>query len=80
MDNVKDDRFYLEKIVADLKFVIDHTQGMTQAEMTENDLLIDSVIFRAGGGKRCQTVRCVPSGASRDPVGRHPRHAQPHRT
>ena len=46
MDNVKGDSFYLEKIVADLKFVIDHTKGMTQTEMEENDLLIDSVMFR----------------------------------
>ena len=46
MDNVKGDGFYLDKIVADLKFVIDHTKGMTQTEMEENDLLIDSVMFR----------------------------------
>ena len=46
MDNVKDDSYFLEKITSDLKFVIDHTQGMTQEEMTENDLLIDSVMFR----------------------------------
>ena len=45
MDNVKDDRYFLEKITSDLKFVIDHTHGMTQKEMTENDLLIDSVMF-----------------------------------
>ncbi len=36
----------MEKIVADLKFIIDHMQGMTQAEKQENDLLIDSVMFR----------------------------------
>lgn len=46
MDNVKNDWFYLEKIIADLKFIVDHTQGMTQEEMQENDLLIDSVMFR----------------------------------
>lgn len=46
MDNVKDDYYFLEKITTDLKFVIDHTQGMTQEEMTENDLLIDSIMFR----------------------------------
>lgn len=46
MDNVKDDRYYLEKIVSDLKFVIDHTRGLTQEEMGENDLLIDSIMFR----------------------------------
>lgn len=46
MDNIKGDRFYQEKIVADQKFVINHTQGMTQAEIEDNELLIDSVMFR----------------------------------
>ena len=46
MDNEKNDRFYLEKIIADLKFVIEHTQGITRKEMEENDLLIDSIMFR----------------------------------
>ena len=46
MDNIKDDRFYLEKVVTDLKFILDHTQGMTLAEMEENELLIDSIMFR----------------------------------
>ena len=89
MDNVKDDRYFLEKITSDLKFVIDHTQGMPQEEMTENDLLIDSVMFRivqvAENGaklsntKRREAVRHVPHGASRYPLGSHPRDAQPHR-
>ena len=62
MDNVKDDRYFLEKITSDLKFVIDHTQGMTQEEMTENDLLIDSVMFRIvqvaeNGAKLSNTFR-----------------------
>ena len=46
MDNVKDDRYYLKKIIADLEFMIDHTQGKTQAEIEANPLLIDSVHFR----------------------------------
>ena len=46
MYNIKDDSFYLEKVVTDLKFILDHTQGMTQAEMEENELLIDSIMFR----------------------------------
>ena len=62
MDNVKDDRYFLEKITSDLKFVIDHTQGLTQEEMTENDLLIDSVMFRIvqvaeNGAKLSDTFR-----------------------
>ena len=64
MDNVKDDHYFLEKITSDLKFVIDHTQGMTQEEMTENDLLIDSVMFRIvqvaeNGAKLSETFRAA---------------------
>lgn len=67
MDNVKDDGFYLEKITADLKFVIDHTQGMTPAEMEENDLLIDSVMFRIvqvaeNGAKLSEAFRSAHPG------------------
>ena len=46
VDNVKNDKYYLDKIVADLKFIIDHTKGKKQAEIEENDLLIDSIMFR----------------------------------
>lgn|GEM_PF-5760409 len=33
MDNVKDDKYYLKKIIADLEFMIDHTQGKTQEDI-----------------------------------------------
>lgn len=46
MDNKKDDRYYLEKIIADLKFVIDHTAGKTKAEVESDELLVDSILFR----------------------------------
>ncbi len=46
MDNTKDDRYYIEKILADLKFLIDHTAGKTKEEIEQDELLIDSVMFR----------------------------------
>ena len=46
MDNIKDDRYYVEKIKADLKFVIDHTAGKTKKEIESDELLIDSIMFR----------------------------------
>lgn len=46
MDNTKDDRYYVEKIKADLEFVIAHTEGKTKEEIESNDLLIDSIMFR----------------------------------
>lgn len=46
MDNIKNDKYYLNKIITDLKFVIDQTQGKSQIEIEENPLLIDSIMFR----------------------------------
>ena len=46
MDNVKDDRYYLGKIVDDLKFVSDHTEGKTREEIENDEVLIDSILFR----------------------------------
>lgn len=36
MDNVKDDAYYLKKIVNDLKFIIDHTHNITVDEIKKN--------------------------------------------
>lgn len=46
MDNIKNNQYYIDKILADLKFVIDHTQGKTQQEIEADDLLVDSIMFR----------------------------------
>ena len=42
----KDDMYYVNKIIDDLKFVIDHTKNMTIEEIKENELLVDSIMFR----------------------------------
>ena len=42
----KDDMYYVEKIIDDLKFVIDHTKGLTTEEIKQNELLVDSIMFR----------------------------------
>ena len=46
MDNVKNNQYYVDKILADLKFVIDQTHGKTQQEIEVDDLLVDSIMFR----------------------------------
>ncbi len=46
MDNLKNDRYYLGKILTDLSFILAHTEGITKEEFTENEILIDSVLFR----------------------------------
>lgn len=46
MDNKKDNSYYLKKIVTDLTFILEHTQGLTQKELEDNEILVDSVMFR----------------------------------
>ena len=46
MDNTKNNQYYVYKILTDLKFVIDHTQGKTQQQIEGDDLLVDSIMFR----------------------------------
>lgn len=46
MDNKKDNVYYIKKIVADLNFVIAHTENITEEQLGENEILLDSVLFR----------------------------------
>ena len=46
MDNAKDDRYYLSKIIDNASFVIEHTQKLSPDQFAADDVLIDSVMFR----------------------------------
>ncbi len=46
MDNKKDDRYYLNRILSDLSFLIEHTRVLSREEFEANELLLDSVMFR----------------------------------
>ena len=46
MDNIKNDKYYLEKIISDLGFIVEHTKGKTKEEIENNELLVDSIMFR----------------------------------
>lgn len=46
MDNIKDDNYYLRKIVTDLQFLIEHTKGKSYKEVEADLVLIDSIMFR----------------------------------
>lgn len=46
MDNRKTDQYYIKKIVTDLTFILEHTGNLTKAELENNEILIDSVMFR----------------------------------
>lgn len=46
MDNKKDNKYYVKKIVTDLAFIIKHTSALTLTELDQNEILLDSVMFR----------------------------------
>ncbi len=46
MDNKKDNKYYLKKIATDLAFIIEHTKNLSLEELEENEILVDSVMFR----------------------------------
>jgi len=46
MDNVKNDTYYIKKMLKDIKFIIEKTEGIALDELEENEVLCDSVLFR----------------------------------
>lgn len=46
MDNVKDDNYYLRKMLKDISFIMEKTHGITLEELESNEVLCDSVLFR----------------------------------
>jgi uncharacterized protein with HEPN domain len=46
MDNVKTDKYYLEKIVNDIKFVIENTKEMTLDEFDSDEIINSAVNFK----------------------------------
>ena len=46
MDNKKDNRYYLKKSIADLAFICEHTNGLSREELEDNEVLVDSCLFR----------------------------------
>ena len=46
MDNVKDDAYYLKKLLKDIRFIMEKTEGITVQALERNEVLCDSVLFR----------------------------------
>ena len=46
MNNVKNDAYYIEKILTDLRFIVEHMDGITIKALGENEVLLDSMSFR----------------------------------
>ena len=46
MDNIKNDLYYIKKMLKDIRFIIEKTNGITLEELEENEVLCDSALFR----------------------------------
>ncbi|MBQ3014980.1 MAG: DUF86 domain-containing protein [Clostridia bacterium] len=46
MDNIKNDAYYVKKMLKDIFFILDNTKGITLEQLTNNEILCDSVLFR----------------------------------
>lgn len=46
MDNIKNDKYYVDKIIEDLRFIIKHMDRVDIEELNKNEVLLDSMLFR----------------------------------
>ena len=46
MDNLKNDTYYIQKIIQDLNFIVLHMKNICIEELNENEVLLDSMLFR----------------------------------
>ena len=46
MDNRKDDRYYLDRLQAELQVIARHMDGVTEEAFSGNELLQDAMMFR----------------------------------
>lgn len=46
MNNLKDDAYYIQKILTDLYFITNHMEGVSLKALEENEILLDSMMFR----------------------------------
>lgn len=46
MDNKKDDGYFINKIINDLRFLIAHTGNLTLENISDDEVLLDSIMFR----------------------------------
>ncbi len=46
MDNVKNNEYYVKKIITDIEFVLSHTEGLMEDKLEDDEVLLDSVMFR----------------------------------
>lgn len=46
MDNTKNDKYYLDSLITDLTFIVNHMNNVDIEELKSNEILLDSMSFR----------------------------------
>ena len=46
MDNVKNDVYFVEKILTDLRFIAKHMDGVTQEKLEQDEIFLNAMLFR----------------------------------
>lgn len=46
MDNKKNNEYYIKKVLVDLNFLIKHTKDLSKSEFEQDEVLLDSIMFR----------------------------------
>ena len=46
MDNIKDNNYFIARILEDIRFIISHTAALSVEEFTADEVLQDSMMFR----------------------------------
>lgn len=46
MDNIKNDAYYIKKILTDIKYLRKKSEGLTLEKLEDDETLCDSVLFR----------------------------------
>ena len=57
MDNKKTDQYYIDKIITDLTFIRTHTESLSKLKLEEDEILVDSIMFRLiTGGRKFREI------------------------
>ncbi len=46
MDNRKNDKYYINKVIENIDYITKYTNNLSYDEYSDNDLIIDAVVFR----------------------------------
>jgi len=46
MDNKKNDQYHADRIQTDIRFIIQHMEGIDEQGLNDSEILLDSMLFR----------------------------------